>query len=89
MLRSHVLRNSLLIVVTMLGMDIGLAIGGAIFTETVFGLPGLGKVAIESIFTFDLPVTVGVVVFATLAIIVFNLIVDLVYAVIDPRIRLG
>jgi peptide/nickel transport system permease protein len=88
-LRSHVLRNSLLIVVTMLGMDIGLALGGAIFTETVFGLPGLGKVAIESIFTFDLPVTVGVVVFATLSIIVFNLVVDLVYALIDPRIRLS
>ena len=88
-MRSHVLRNSLLIVVTMLGMDIGLALGGAIFTETVFGLPGLGKVAIESIFTFDLPVTVGVVVFATLSIIVFNLVVDLVYAVIDPRIRLS
>jgi peptide/nickel transport system permease protein len=88
-LRSHVLRNSLLIVVTMLGMDIGLALGGAIFTETVYGLPGLGKVAIESIYAFDLPITVGIVVFSTLAIITFNLIVDLVYAAIDPRIRLS
>jgi len=88
-LRSHVLRNSLLVVVTMLGMDIGLALGGAIFTENVFGLPGLGKVAIESIYAYDLPTVQGIVVFATLAIIVFNLIVDLVYAAIDPRIRLG
>jgi peptide/nickel transport system permease protein len=88
-LRSHVLRNSLLIVVTMLGMDIGLALGGAIFTETVYGLPGLGKVAIESIAAFDLPITQGIVVFSTLAIITFNLLVDLVYAAIDPRIRLS
>ncbi len=87
-IRSHVLRNALLPVVTMLGMDIGLALGGAIFTETVFGLPGLGQVALESISTFDLPITQGVVVFGTVAILVFNLIVDLLYAVIDPRIRL-
>jgi peptide/nickel transport system permease protein len=88
-LRSHVLRNSLLVVVTMLGMDIGLALGGAIFTETVFGLPGLGQTALESIYAYDLPIVQGIVVFATLAIIVFNLLVDLVYAAIDPRIRLA
>jgi peptide/nickel transport system permease protein len=88
-LRSHVLRNSLLVVVTMLGMDIGLALGGAIFTENVFGLPGLGQTAIESIYAYDLPTVQGIVVFATLAIIVFNLLVDLVYAAIDPRIRLA
>ena len=87
-MRSHVLRNSLLTVVTILGLDIGLAMGGAIFTETVYGLPGLGKVAIESIANFDLPITLGVVVFATTCIIVVNLVVDLVYAWVDPRIRL-
>ena len=87
-IRSHVLRNSLLTVVTVLGLDIGLAMGGAIFTETVYGLPGLGKVAIESIANFDLPITLGVVVFATTCIIVANLFVDLFYAWIDPRIRL-
>ena len=84
----HVLRNALLPVVTMLGMDIGLALGGAIFTESVFGLPGLGKVAVEALTGFDLPIVMGITVFATLAIIVFNLAVDLLYAVIDPRIRL-
>jgi len=88
-MRSHVLRNALLPVVTMLGMDIGLALGGAIFTESVYGLPGLGKTLIQSIEGFDLPTTQGVVVFATLSIITFNLIVDLLYAVIDPRIRLS
>ncbi len=88
-MRSHVLRNALLPVVTMLGMDIGIALGGAIFTESVYGLPGLGKTAVDAIGTFDLPVTQGVVVFATICIILFNLTVDLLYAVIDPRIRLS
>jgi peptide/nickel transport system permease protein len=87
-IRGHILRNALLPVVTMLGMDIGAALGGAIFTETIFSLPGLGQTALNSIQTFDLSVTQGIVVFATLSIIVFNLIVDLTYAVIDPRIRL-
>jgi len=85
---AHVLRNALLPVVTMLGMDIGIALGGAIFTETVYELPGLGRTAINAIGADDLATVQGVVVFATMAIIVFNLIVDLLYAWIDPRIRL-
>ena len=85
----HVLRNAMLPVVTMLGMDIGIALGGAIFTENVFGLPGLGQTALDSIQQYDLPITQGVVVFTTCAIIFFNLLVDLLYAWIDPRIRLG
>jgi peptide/nickel transport system permease protein len=88
-MRSHVLRNAMLPVVTMLGMDIGLALGGAVFTETVYGLPGLGKRALEALEGFDLPAVMGIVVFATVCVIVFNLIVDLLYAVIDPRIRLS
>jgi peptide/nickel transport system permease protein len=88
-MRSHVLRNAMLPIVTMLGMDIGLVLGGAIFTETIFSLPGLGRTALQAVTTFDLPTVQGIVVFGTLAIIVFNLIVDLLYAVIDPRIRLS
>jgi peptide/nickel transport system permease protein len=87
-LRVHVLRNALLPVVTMLGMDIGLALGGAVFTETVYNLPGLGRTAILAINSYDLAVVQGIVVFATIAIIFFNLVVDLLYAWIDPRIRL-
>ena len=87
-MRHHILRNAMLPVVTMVGMDIGLLLGGAIFIETVFGLPGLGQTAIESITNFDLPVIQGIVVFGAIAIIVFNLFVDLLYAWIDPRIRL-
>jgi peptide/nickel transport system permease protein len=88
-IRAHVLRNALLPVVTMLGMDIGLALGGAVFTETVFSLHGLGQTAVTALGALDLPTVQGIVVFATLAIIVFNLAVDLLYAWIDPRIRLA
>jgi peptide/nickel transport system permease protein len=88
-MRSHILRNALLPVVTMLGMDIGISLGGAIFTETVYSLPGLGRTAINAVGQYDLPVVQGTVVFATIAIIGFNLIVDIVYAWVDPRIRLN
>jgi peptide/nickel transport system permease protein len=85
---SHTLRNALLPVVTMLGMDIGIGLGGAIFTETVFNLPGLGQTIVIGLNNQDLAIVQGVIVFATVAIIVFNLVVDLLYAWIDPRIRL-
>jgi peptide/nickel transport system permease protein len=88
-LRSHVLRNAMLPIVTMLGMDIGVALGGAVFTETVYGFHGLGATLVQTIFSFDLPVTMGIVVFSTICILFFNLVVDLLYAWIDPRIRLS
>jgi peptide/nickel transport system permease protein len=88
-LRSHVLRNAMLPVVTMLGMDIGLALGGAIFTETVYSLPGLGRTSVQALANYDVPTVMGIIVFSTIIIIIFNLIVDLLYAAIDPRIRLA
>ncbi len=88
-MRSHILRNAMLPIVTLLGLDIGLLLGGAILTETVFGLPGLGRSALLALDGFDLPTVMGITVFATMAVIVTNLIVDLLYAVIDPRIRLA
>jgi peptide/nickel transport system permease protein len=87
-MRSHILRNAMLPVVTMIGMDIGILLGGSIFIETVFGLPGLGGTAFESIGRYDLPTLQGVVIFGAIAIILFTLFVDLLYAWIDPRIRL-
>jgi peptide/nickel transport system permease protein len=87
-LRQHVLRNALLPVVTMLGMDIGVALGGAVFTESVYQLPGLGRNLVIGIQSNDFATVEGVVVFATIAILFFNLIVDVLYAWIDPRIRL-
>ena len=89
MLTQHILRNALLPIVTMLGMDIGLALGGAVFTESVYSLPGLGRTSVQALFNYDMPTVMGVIVFATTAIIVFNLVVDLLYAWIDPRIRLA
>jgi peptide/nickel transport system permease protein len=88
-LRSHILRNSMLPVVTILGMDIGLALGGAIFTESIYGLPGLGREVLKAYDRADLPVITGIVVFSAIAIIIFNLIVDIVYAFLDPRIKLS
>ena len=87
-MRKHIMRNAMLPLVTIIGLDIGLLLGGAIFIEVVYGLPGLGSTAINSIQQFDLPVLQGVVIFGAIAIIIFTLIVDLVYAWIDPRIRL-
>jgi peptide/nickel transport system permease protein len=84
---QHVLRNSMLPVVTILGMDLGLALGGAIFTEGIFNLPGLGAEIVQAYNRTDLPMITGIVVFATCAVIVFNLIVDITYGFLDPRIR--
>jgi peptide/nickel transport system permease protein len=87
-MRSHVLRNAVLPIITMFGMDLSLALGGAVIVELVFGLPGLGYVGLHSLFQFDYPVTLGVLVFSTLVIIVVNFFIDLLYAWVDPRIRL-
>jgi peptide/nickel transport system permease protein len=88
-LRSHVLRNAMLPVVTILGLDVALALGGAIFTESVFSIQGLGVTALSGYSNADLPITIGIVVFATICVILANLIVDIAYAYIDPRIRIS
>jgi peptide/nickel transport system permease protein len=87
-LRLHVLPNAMLPVVTMLGMDIAVALGGSVFVENVWSLPGLGQTALTSLFLRDLPVTQGIVVFVALVVIAFNLVVDTAYSVLDPRISL-
>lgn len=84
----HVLRNSLLPVVTILGMDLGLAVGSAIFVESVFSLPGLGQELVTAALNDDRPLVVGIVVCVTIAVIVCNFVVDVAYAWLDPRIRL-
>jgi peptide/nickel transport system permease protein len=84
----HNLRSALTPVVTQFGLDVGVLIGGAVITETVFGLPGLGRTAIYAIEQQDLPVVIGVVIVASAGVIVANLLVDILYAVLDPRVRL-
>ena len=88
-LRRHALRNAILPVVSMLGMDIGVAMGGALFVEQVYGLPGLGRLALRGLRGLDLPIILGVVLVLTTAIVLFNLVIDLVYGLLDPRVRLS
>ena len=85
----HVLRNCALPVVTILGMDIGLALGGAIFTETVFALPGLGHEIVAAYDAGDSPLITGIILFAAFCVVLLNLVVDIVYMFLDPRIRLS
>jgi peptide/nickel transport system permease protein len=84
---KHGLRASLTPIVTMFGMDVALLVGGAIITETVFNIQGLGYLAINSALQQDLPVVLGVVLITAVAVALANLIVDILYAFIDPRVR--
>ncbi|ADU49930.1 binding-protein-dependent transport systems inner membrane component [Intrasporangium calvum DSM 43043] len=83
----HTLRNSLIPVVTSLGVDLGVLMGGAVVTETIFNVPGIGRVAAQSARTGDASVVIGIVTLAALIFLVANLLVDILYAVLDPRIR--
>src|SRR5262245_14538591 len=83
----HALRNSLIVVVTIVGLQLGGLISGAVVTESIFGLPGFGKMTIDAVFQRDYPVIQAVVLLTATAYIVINFLVDLLYSVIDPRIR--
>lgn len=84
----HSLRAALTPIVTQFGLDVGILLGGAVITEYVFGMPGLGFTAVQAITQQDLPVIIGVVIVAATAVVVANIIVDAFYAVLDPRVRL-
>ena len=84
----HALRAALAPVITQLGIDTGTLFGGAVITEVVFGLPGLGYTAVQAITNQDLPVIIGVVIVTSAAVVVANLLVDIGYALLDPRVRL-
>lgn len=84
---KHVLRNSLIPVVTYLGMEIPLLIGGAVVTEQVFSWPGIGNLMIKSIDSRDYPVVMGITVLVAVAVLFFNILTDLIYGILDPRIR--
>jgi peptide/nickel transport system permease protein len=86
---KHGLRSGLTPLVTVFGLDLGALLGGAILTEAVYNLRGLGYFALNGIRTNDLPVILGVTMFAAFFIVIMNLIVDLLYGVIDPRVRLS
>ena len=84
----HGLRSALTPVVTQFGIDVAALLGGAVVPEQVFSLPGLGKTAVDAINQQDLPVIIGIVLFASAAVVVANIVVDALYAVLDPRVRL-
>jgi peptide/nickel transport system permease protein len=89
LLRRHALRPSLTPVVTLFGMDFAGLLGGALITETVFGLNGIGKLAADSIAKNDQPVIMGVTLLAAFFVVVGNVVVDLTYTALDPRVRIG
>jgi len=84
---KHGVRSAITPVVTVLGLDVGLLLGGAILTESVFNIPGIGRLAYDAITRGDLPIIQGTVLFGAFFIIVMNLIVDVMYAFLDPRVR--
>jgi peptide/nickel transport system permease protein len=86
-LRRHALKNGLIPVVTVLGLQLGGLIGGAVITEYVFALPGVGRLVVDAVFARDYPLVQGVVLLIAVGYIVSNLVVDLIYGWLDPRIR--
>jgi peptide/nickel transport system permease protein len=85
--RGHALKNALIPVVTVLGLQFGSLIGGAVITEYVFALPGVGRLVVDAVFARDYPVVQGVVLLIAVGFVLSNLVVDMLYAWIDPRIR--
>jgi peptide/nickel transport system permease protein len=83
----HGLRSAITPIVTAAGLDIGILLGGAILTETVFNIPGIGRLVFDSITHSDLPMIQGTVLIATFFIVTANLVVDILYAFLDPRVR--
>jgi len=86
---KHALRAGLTPIVTAAGLDLAILLGGAIISENIFSLPGLGSLAVSSVISSDLPLITGITLLTATIIIVANLVVDLLYAVIDPRVRVG
>ncbi|WP_439498647.1 ABC transporter permease [Bosea sp. (in: a-proteobacteria)] len=84
---KHALRNALIPVVTVIGLQIGALLGGAVVTETVFALPGLGRMLVDGIFQRDFPVIQGAILFIVIAVFTVNLLTDFIYRVFDPRVK--
>jgi ABC-type dipeptide/oligopeptide/nickel transport system permease component len=85
----HALKNALIPTITMLGLQLGALLGGAVVTETIFSRPGLGRLAVDAILSRDFPLVQGAVLFAAVTYVLVNLFVDVSYAAVDPRIRYG
>ena len=88
-IQRHALKNALIPVITVVGLQMGNLLGSAIITETIFALPGVGRMVVDSIFQRDFPMVQGIVLYLALIFLVINLLVDMTYAYLDPRIRYG
>lgn len=86
-MKSHALKNAMLPVVTMMALQISSMLSGAVITENIFGIPGIGRLAVNAIETRDMPLLQGTVIFTTILVILGNLIADSLYSILDPRIR--
>lgn len=87
---KHGLRAAITPIITIFGMDVGSLIGGsAVITESVFGINGIGKLAVDSVQNSDLPVILGTTLFAATFVVLANVVVDVVYGLVDPRVRLA
>jgi len=86
---KHVVRNALLPVVTLLGLQIATLLGGAVIVEAIFGLPGVGRFSVQALLYGDFPLAQAIVIVMTGIVVCVNLITDVLYSVVDPRIRLG
>ena len=86
-LGAHALKNAAIPIVTLLGLQFAQLLGGAVVTETIFAWPGIGRLVVEAIFNRDFPVVQGVVLVVSLIFVAVNMLVDLAYAALDPRIR--
>jgi peptide/nickel transport system permease protein len=86
---KHALRNAIIPVITAAGLQVGNLLSGALLVEVVFGWPGIGRLAVDSIFRRDTPTLLGIMIFSSAMVIIANLLTDLVYRLIDPRIRVG
>ena len=84
---GHVLRNAIIPIVTILAFSLAGLIGGSFITETIMGIPGIGRFAVESIFNRDYPVIMAITLLGAMAFVLANLLADVAYAYIDPRIR--
>jgi peptide/nickel transport system permease protein len=87
-LQRHIMRPTLAPITSVLGLDLGALVGGAIVAEVIFGLPGLAQATVQALLDLDLPLIVGVVLTNAFFVVMFNLVVDVLYPVLDPRVRL-
>lgn len=86
---KHAMRNTLLPIITIVAIDVATLFGGAVITETIFGLPGMGTLLLDSVFARDTTVVLGIVMIGAFLMVLFNTIADILYGVLDPRVRVG